>query len=283
MRNNIIVNLSTPKGSGRTVAFRRSASTNLNNYSTSSNNNCFYAGTPGPNNLIFLEGTAGHQTILAFQNRVAPRETNSFTENVPFIEVTTPPYDLHIDEATPTYTESGGTPVTTPINIAYDFDDDPRNASTPDVGADEFDGISPNPTPPIITYTPLGGGAFGGSQLLADVSITDDDGVNITTGKPRVYYKKSTDLNDISGWKWVETTSSASPFAFTMDYSLLNAGSVSVGDVIQYFVVAQDEYTVPNVGINSGTFSNPPASSVNLSSEDFPIGGTINSYTIFNQ
>jgi hypothetical protein len=291
MRNNIIVNLSTPKGSGRTVAFRRSASTNLNNYSTSSNNNCFYAGTPGVNNLIFLEGTAGHQTILAFQNRVAPRETNSFTENVPFIEVTTPPYDLHIDEATPTYTESGGTPVTTPINIAYDFDDDPRNASTPDVGADEFDGISPNPTPPIITYTPLGGGAFGGSQLLAYVSITDDDGVNITTGKPRVYYKKSTHDNDwvdntnsTNGWKWVETTDGGPEFDFTIDYSKLFGGvGVSVGDEIQYFVVAQDEYTVPNVGINSGTFSNPPASSVNLSSEDFPIGGTINSYTIFNQ
>jgi hypothetical protein len=54
MRNNIIVNKSTANGTGKTVAFRRSAATNLNNYGTTSNNNAFYAGTPGANNLVVL-------------------------------------------------------------------------------------------------------------------------------------------------------------------------------------------------------------------------------------
>jgi hypothetical protein len=42
MRNNIIVNNSTPAGTGLAVAFRRSASTNLNNFNKASDRNVFY-------------------------------------------------------------------------------------------------------------------------------------------------------------------------------------------------------------------------------------------------
>ena len=42
-------------------------------------------------------------------------------------------------------------------------------------------------------------------------------------------------------WKYVETTGiGGSPFSFTTDYSLLFGGSPVLADVIQYFVVAQD-------------------------------------------
>ena len=60
---------------------------------------------------------------------------------------------------------------------------------------------------------------------------------------------------------------------------LLNGGSVSVSDVIQYFVVAQDTRPTPNVGIFQGSFAAAPTS-VALTTAAFPIGGTINSYTI---
>ena len=56
-------------------------------------------------------------------------------------------------------------------------------------------------------------------------------------------------------------------------------GSVAVGDVIQYFVVAQDLAGTPNVGINSGTFAAQPAS-VALTAAAFPLTGTIRNYTI---
>ena len=59
----------------------------------------------------------------------------------------------------------------------------------------------------------------------------------------------------------------------------MNGGSVSIGDTIQYFVVAQDLAATPNVGINSGTFAAQPAS-VALTAAAFPIGGSINSYNI---
>ena len=45
---------------------------------------------------------------------------------------------LHIAENIPTYLESRGTPIT---GINLDIDGQPRHATTPDIGADEFNGI----------------------------------------------------------------------------------------------------------------------------------------------
>ncbi len=278
LRNNIVVNTSTPNGTGLTVAYRRS-STTLTTYSSNSNNNLFYAGTPSATNLIFYDGTSGDQTLSAFKTRVSPRDASSVTEMPPFVDISSTPYDLHIDPNTPTQVESGGTPISTP-SIADDFDGDTRNATSPDIGADEgaFTGV--DLTGPTITYTPLGNGIVSATRAFNNVTITDASGVNTSSGtKPRVYYKKSSDPNDETGWVYVEADNSSSPFNFTLDYSLLNDGSVSVGDIIQYFVVAQDLAPAPNVSINSGTFANPQ-SSVDLGSDAFPIGGTINSFNI---
>jgi len=79
MRNNIFVNTSTANGTGVTAAFKRNAATDLNNYLSTSNNNLFYAGTPGASNLIYYDGTNSDQTIETFKARVTPRETNSYT------------------------------------------------------------------------------------------------------------------------------------------------------------------------------------------------------------
>jgi hypothetical protein len=286
LRNNIVVNSSTPNGSGLTVAYRRS-STTLTTYSGSSNNNLFYSGTPGSTRLIFYDGTNSDQTIAAFKSRVSPRDAASFTEMPPFVNISTTPYDLHISTSTATQVESGGQRITSPA-ITDDYDGNIRWGETgysgagtaPDVGADEFEGTPLDLSPPTISYTALGNGIVETSRSFNNVTITDASGVNTTSGtKPRVYYKKSTDPNNITGWKYVEADNSSSPFKFTIDYSLLNDHSVSVGDVIQYFVVAQDLAPTPNVGINSGTFANPQ-SSVDLQSDAFPIGGTINQYTI---
>lgn len=88
MRNNIVVNNSTPNGTGTAVAFRRTASTDLNNFNIISNRNLFYAGTPGTNNLIYFDGTNSDQTIAAYKARVAPRDSASVTENVNFTNIT---------------------------------------------------------------------------------------------------------------------------------------------------------------------------------------------------
>ena len=87
LRNNVIVNNCTPTGTGTAVAFRRSASTDLNNFNTISNRNLFYAGTPGNNRLIYFDGTNRDSTITTYKARVTPRDSASVTENVNFTNI----------------------------------------------------------------------------------------------------------------------------------------------------------------------------------------------------
>ncbi len=78
LRNNVIVNTSTPAGTGLTVAYRRSAgaASNLANYGSASNNNDFFAGTPGVSRLIYADGTSSAQTIACVQERRFHRRDN---------------------------------------------------------------------------------------------------------------------------------------------------------------------------------------------------------------
>ncbi len=162
-------------------------------------------------------------------------------------------------------------------SATVDFTGAARSGLTPtDIGA-----YAGNFTPPgagqdiffpVINYTPLlNTGLITNRTTLSFANITDDfTGVNTTAGTmPRLYFKKSTDANAFvgntsadNGWKWVEANNSTSPFDFTIDYTIINGGSVVIGDVIQYFVVAQDQATTPNVSFNpsngaSGTSVSP--------------------------
>ena len=191
LRNNIVVNSSTPNGTGLAMAYRRS-STTLTSYSALSNSNSFYAGAPSATNVIFYDGTNSDQTIGAYKTRVSPSDASSFTENVPFINATTAPYNLRVNTGIATQTESGGTPV---AGITDDFDGDTRNATTPDVGADEFAGIGADLTAPLISYTLLGNGSVASSSVSLTATITDPSGVAGGTNLPRFYVKK---INDVS-------------------------------------------------------------------------------------
>lgn len=256
LRNNVIVNVSTPNGTGYTVAYRRSSST-LTNYSSNSNNNDFYAGTPGANNLIFYDGTNSDQTIGAFKTRVSPRDAVSFSENPPFVNVGSTPYDLHMQTSIATQCESGGIPITSPISITTDYDGNTRNGSTPDVGADEFNGIGIDLSAPIISLTPLPNTTLTGDRTLT-TSITDATGVPTSgTGLPMLYWK----INAGSYTGVQASYISGSTYTFTF-----GAGATT-GDVVSYYIVAQDAVTpTPNVGSSpsggaSGFSYDPPAAS----------------------
>ncbi|MEO8664010.1 MAG: T9SS type A sorting domain-containing protein [Ignavibacteria bacterium] len=200
--------------------------------------------------------------------------------------------DLHLNMGlTPTQLESGGIVIS---DITTDIDGTSRpgppgsvngGATSPDIGADEFDGVPLDLTPPNITYNLLLGSSCYTSRDLTAI-IFDGLGLNVTPGlKPRIYYKKSSNSNVIpstndnttDGWKYAEASNTSSPFNFTIDYSI-TFGGVASGDVIEYFVVAQDTATIPNVGIFSGTFATTPAS-VNLTTANLPTG-VINSYNL---
>ncbi|MGB4937274.1 MAG: T9SS type A sorting domain-containing protein [Ferruginibacter sp.] len=295
LRNNIIVNNVTPNGTGLAVAYRRSSgiANTLANYASTSNNNLFYAGTPGASNLIYSDGTSTATTMAAYKSGVftagtiAPRDAVSVSENPPFLSlVGANPNFLHIDPTIATQVESGAATIG---GITDDYDGDVRNVTTPDIGADEGTFTLADLTGPTITYTLL-----GNTSCLTDrtftATITDASSVNTTAGtKPRLYYKRSTEGNAFgantsafSGWKYVEATNASSPFSFTTDYSILFGAPVAVGDIFQYFVVAADLATpTPNVGINTGTFGGATPTSVDLQGQGVTsIGGTPSSYTI---
>jgi len=65
---------------------------------------------------------------------MATRDASSYSENVNFVSAS----DLHINPTIQTYAESGGATI---VGITDDYDGNTRNATTPDIGADEFAGI----------------------------------------------------------------------------------------------------------------------------------------------
>ena len=204
--------------------------------------------------MIFNDATNSDQTLAAYKARVASRDSASITENPPFLSTTGSSADfLHIDPATATQLESGGIPVS---GITDDFDGQTRNASTPDVGADEFSGIALDLSAPNISYTPLANTSGTGNRTLV-ATITDIAGVPTSgAGLPVLYWR----ING-GGYTAVTTTSLGGG-----QYQFSFGAGVVTGDNVLYFIVAQDNASPPNVGSNpatgaSGFTANPPAAS----------------------
>ncbi|MFY7883944.1 MAG: hypothetical protein ACOVOV_03765, partial [Dolichospermum sp.] len=135
----------------------------------------------------------------------------------------------------------------TPIgSVTTDFLNVTRSMSAPSIGAYENGGDG---AAPIITYTNLTNAQASTSRTLT-ASIQDvglnASGVDTTVFVPTIYFKKSTDGNSFvgntsadNGWKRSASSSTSSPFNLTMDFSLLRS-PLAQGDIIQYFLVAQD-------------------------------------------
>jgi hypothetical protein len=257
LRNNIVVNNSTPglTGLSYNVAFKMSGTYNATYYASNSNNNCFYAGTPSATNLIFFDGTNSDQTLTDFRNRVSPRDVVSVSEMPPFINSTSSPYNLHLTVGAPSQCESAASAIS---SITIDFDGDTRNASTPDIGADEGSFGLLDLTAPSISYTTLANTSLTTDRILT-ATITDASGIP-TSGPevPRLYWS----INNTGAFSFVEGLSIGSN-----QYTFTFGGGVSTGDSISYYVVAQDIASTPNIAVYpsvgaSGLTAFPPAVSI---------------------
>lgn len=253
--NNIFTNLSTPNGTGLTVTYRRSSAT-LTTYASTSNNNDFYAGTPSASRLIFYDGTNSDQTIEAFKVRVSSRDSASFSENPTFLSTIGSNTDfLHIDPTVATQIESGGIAI---AGITDDFDGQTRNVATPDIGADEFTGIAIDLNGPVITYTNLLNTSSTGDRVL-NISVVDVSGVPTSgVGLPVIYYRKNGGAYASAQCIFVSGNN------YSCSIAAVAVGGVTTGDVIGYYVAAQD--TANNVSVSpsagaSGLTANPPAAS----------------------
>lgn len=157
LRNNILVNTSTPGVGANSIVLQRTSS-NLGNYATTSNNNDLFAGTPGPSRLLYYDGTNAYQTLAALAP-LAPRETASISLNPSFQNTTGSSASfLKIIAASAGALESGAVNI---AGITDDFEGDIRQGNpgyigtgtAPDIGADEFD--LQVPIPQTLTPDPV--------------------------------------------------------------------------------------------------------------------------------
>lgn len=267
--NSVLVNGIATAGTSNSAAFRKDASNSLN-----IKNNIFYnnrtntAGTGthwaiSVNNTTFLsinyndyfaDGTggvlgtttnavAGNQTTLSgWKTAVAP-DVSSVSQDPHYLA------GLKIDTTIQTQLESGGTPISA---ITTDFEGESRNASTPDIGADEFIGIPMDLVPPTITFTNILN-TSNTTDVTLTANITDVSGVDTGANTPRFYLKKGT-----FGTYVYDSAPlvSGNDYTFTLNYTAL--GGVNTGDTLFYYVAAQDVNANIATNPSGGSGSNPP-------------------------
>ncbi len=144
LKDNIIDNLMSNGGTAPgSVAFRRTTSA-LTGYSSTSNNNLFYAGAASATNLLYYDGTNSSQTLAAYQAiaGMSPRETNSVSFAPVFMSAT----DMRPDPSANCQADGQGTPISSPFAITDDYAAVTRDATLPDIGAYEFTGTGGTPT-----------------------------------------------------------------------------------------------------------------------------------------
>lgn len=291
LQNNILINISVANGTGVTASYIRNGAS-FTNYDNASNNNIFYAGIPSPSNLIFSNTTNNDQLLSAFQTRIAPAESASQTELSPFLSLNpNDPTYLHINPLVVTRSESGGMVISAGVDT--DIDNDIRHGypgysgagTAPDIGADEFNGIITEFDAPDISYTVITTpNCVSVGMTLSNVTITDASGIPLSgLDVPRIYYHKNSDPWYSTAGSFNSGTASNSVWTF----SILEAdmGGVSGGDVVEYFVVAQDISPAKNVGsspavgliaTNVHTIVTPPTPS-NFYTVNYSLSGT---YTV---
>ncbi len=251
------------------------------------------AGLTAGGNIFFALGTGGvlgrssgtfnvDCTTLAAWQTATGQDTTSYHVDPRFLYPTgtSATVDLHLQSVNPA--EAHGEALAA---VTDDFDGQTRSSLTPaDIGADAGNFTWIEGLAPAVSYPLLTSGSPANRTLTGWASIADNVGVSSGANAPRLYYKKSGDAdvfgvaNDATGngWKSVPATSSSSPYSFTIDHALLNGGGATVGDTIQYFVVAQD--AANNLGSNpvgAAASANPPVQNVSAK----PSTG-VNSYSI---
>lgn len=273
MRNNVFVNTQTGLTVAKSYAIRSTIAATA--FGASTDRNDYYVS--GANGVLGYIAAADVTTLTAWKTAMGSKDANAISADPLFNSST----NLRPTASSPLL--GAGAPV---AGVTTDLKGVTRSSTTPTIGAYEQGGDF---LVPVLTYTPLSNTPSTSNLTTSNfATITDASGINTTSGtRPRLYFRKSTNANTFAGntsadngWKWVEANNTTSPFNFTIDYSLLTGGGVSQGDQIQYFVIAQDLATVPNVTVNQANFNNAPTS-VNLTATNFPVwGGNLNSYSI---
>ncbi len=205
---------------------------------TSNNYNLYYSS--GAEAWLAHIGSTDIYSSLDSLKTLTAMNQNSLYANPAYVSDT----NLIPNNVSPLY--HTGTPLS---GFATDYTGYTRHVSTPSIGAYDQKDTGPIPVP-MISFTPISSPWMTTSATLSNVTINNGNTApNVTTNKPRIYFKKSTETNAFgantsafNGWKWTETTNTVNPFSFSFDFTKLTS-AVAPGDTLQYFVVAQDQLT----------------------------------------
>jgi hypothetical protein len=268
LQNNIIINLSVPTGTGVSAVLRRSTAATLGNFATTSNRNLLYAGVPSASRVILADAATMYQTFGpaatagTYQNLVGAREAASITGEVPTFDYTatsgstqfftslTPSNSqyLHVLPGITTQVESGGANTTAPV-VADDYDADIRagnagyvgTGTSPDMGADEFAGITPSPSITAnnfyLTTTTTSGAAAQCATTARDVLVnisTPAGTISTVTlawsfnGTPSGSTAMTLNSGTTTSGVWIGTIPVATPANATVTWSVSATNSISV-------------------------------------------------------
>lgn len=250
MKNNLLVNLSTSTGTGKTVTYQRSNAT-LSSYSTLSNNNDFYAAN------IYYDGTTAYTTLSAYQTAMSTRDGNSISESPHFLSTTGGNTNfLKINTAIGTSLESGGVRITSPVSITTDFEGDTRQGETgysgtgtaPDIGADEFEGVHHNQNLSALTIS-LGTLSPSFSQGTVSYSVCEANATSSVKVTPTLSDGGASMQVRVNGGSYASVTNgAASPLL------ALNVGS----NTIEILVTSYDAATTNTYNITVTVASSTP-------------------------
>ncbi len=214
-------------------------------------------------NLLYAPNTGGvlgrfnatNYTTLATWRTATGQDNNSISSNPQFINPTgsAATVDLHISPTLPTSIEGGGT---TLAAVTIDFDNETRSTLSPvDIGADAGNFTGLDVSGPNIAYSTLISNVCGyTAPTLPAVTITDATGLPNTPSlatsalRPRIYFRKNAGAWFSNEGTFVSGTATNSVWDFTPNYTLI--GGVTGNDVIQYYVIAEDQ--LANVSANPG-------------------------------
>lgn len=269
--NSVYIGGSPTAGAGASYAFNESAALTT---TRSIRDNIFFnarsnSGSTGKNYAIKINGTAANPTGLTINNNLyyangsgaafgffnsldvadlsgwktaVGLDAGSFEADPKYIDPTNAVPNLHLNASDPTLAEGNGVDV----GVTNDFDGETRASLTPvDIGADAGNFVGIDASAPAISYSTLANTTSLSARNLT-VTITDVTGVATGATAPRVYFNKNAGTWFSAACSLTSGTTNNGAWNCTIDYSLISG--VIIGDVVRYYVVAQD--TLGNVGAN---------------------------------
>ncbi len=259
-RNNIVSNIRTG-GTGKNYAIGNQSTTpsttgwglNASNFNMFNTSDVATVGLWG----------ATDQTFNAWRV-AASSDANSFTA-LPLVFVNTATGDLHVNMGlTATPIESGGTAIAA---VTMDFDSQSRpgpigsvngGATSPDLGADEFDGVPALPVITINSVTPPATNQCTTAPRLVSVNITTPTGTIVSAnlgysinGTPQTPIA----MTNVSGTTWEGTIPASTPANATIAWAVSATNSSALSSSVNGTTYTDEPLTGVTAGVNASTMT----------------------------